>query len=82
MKEEEIMVFEVHDAYLICTVLTAVISGVQSVRGFFSIMAKMENRTAKDFDVYYIPLQVRIESRFVGPNYYENNKKTTRQNLL
>ena len=49
---------------------------------FFLIMAKMENRTAKDFDVYYIPLQVRIESRFVGPINYESNTKTNRQNIL
>ena len=46
------------DIWLVMLAAIGIICSSQSLRGFFKILSRMETKTAKEFDNYYLPLQV------------------------
>ena len=52
------MVLELKDIWLSFLLVVGTVSAMQSLRLFFRILARMDSKTAKDFDNYYLPLLV------------------------
>ena len=52
--------FTFHDILLVIAIIICLVSTIQTFHNFFATVARLEQGSAKDFDIYYVPIQIAL----------------------